>query len=527
MTNTYGRPGVSVTEVLAPRDTGFTSALASRSVLIADLDRGPLAPTTVGSWHEFRNIFGDWRDNSPRGQFGHKRNASVDAAYLFFANNPVGGAPLTILRVTHADAEYARGVITGSSEEIAVATAISPGTWGNRLRVTMAGNYAASGAFSPADFDPEAYNTPTGFATGALEVIVELQDAATGVWDIVERFSNLSLDERDRRFAEFVVNGASNYVSLEIIGKYNSKVNNPVALLTGGTNGTIATDLVNSLAALDQLQESLTISYSGHWDSADLGTVSTYCKNRGDSFHIIDMDDSPGTNVQEIASWVYELNQKDAFSAVYYPSVIINDPAAGPNNVRRKAPCGGAVLGVFAANDSNYGMWKTPAGVTAGVRGIVGPSQRFNNVQLDQLNSLVHPVNPIRVVQGVGPCIMGGRTLDQTHADRYVGIRRSFSYIRSRLAALTEFAVFEVNGPDLWETINLRLENFLGLYYQQGALRGAREYEAFYVLCDGTNNTENTISAGEVHVEVGVALEYPAEFIVIKLTHNQTSVRVD
>jgi hypothetical protein len=143
------------------------------------------------------------------------------------------------------------------------------------------------------------------------------------------------------------------------------------------------------------------------------------------------------------------------------------------------------------------------------------------------MNLLTHPVNPIRVINGVGTCIMGGRTLSQTHADRYVGVRRSFSYIRSRLEALTEFALFEVNGPDLWDTITTRLENFLGLYYQQGALRGAREYEAFYVLCDETNNNTNTISAGEVHIEVGVAIEYPAEFVVIKLTHNQTSVRVD
>jgi hypothetical protein len=93
--------------------------------------------------------------------------------------------------------------------------------------------------------------------------------------------------------------------------------------------------------------------------------------------------------------------------------------------------------------------------------------------------------------------------------------------------ALSEFAIFEVNGPDLWEEISIRLNNFLGLYFQQGALRGAREDQAFYVRCDVTNNSAASISAGEVHIEVGIAIEYPAEFVVIKLTHNQTTVRVD
>jgi hypothetical protein len=526
MTNTYGRPGVTITEVQAPRDTGFTSNLASRAVLLADLDRGPVIPTTVGSWHEFRTIFGDWVDNQPRTAFGHRRNASVDAAFLFFANGSAGGSPLTVLRVANRDAEFSRGEILDTTGQVVVsATAIAPGEWGDRLKVTLSGNYGIAGPFDPADFTNADFKTPSGYGVGTLEVVVSLKDKY-GVDQVVERFPGLSLDQTDRRYAEFVVTGASSYIDLKVGAGKLEITDNREVVLRGGSDGQNPADLAETLHSLDFYEGALAISYSGHWNQADLALVSQYCKERGDSFHVIDTPDL-GSSVSNVADWVNDLNDKNAYSAAYYPPVIINDPAAGPNNIRRQAPCGGAVLGVFASNDASYGMWKTPAGVTAGIRGIVTPAYRFTNPQLDELNTLIHPVNPIRVVTGVGPCIMGGRTLDQTHADRYVGVRRSFSYIRSRLQALTEFAVFEVNGPDLWETINIRLENFLGLYYQQGALRGAREYEAFYVLCDGTNNNSNTIAAGEVHIEVGVAIEYPAEFIVIKLTHNQTSVRVD
>jgi len=38
------------------------------------------------------------------------------------------------------------------------------------------------------------------------------------------------------------------------------------------------------------------------------------------------------------------------------------------------------------------------------------------------------------------------------------------------------------------------------------------------VVCNTTNNTTTSIDQGIVNVEVGVALQYPAEFIVINLS---------
>jgi phage tail sheath protein FI len=54
--------------------------------------------------------------------------------------------------------------------------------------------------------------------------------------------------------------------------------------------------------------------------------------------------------------------------------------------------------------------------------------------------------------------------------------------------------------------------------WQQGGLKGTAPTEAFYVLCDGTINTPSVVAAGEVRVQVGVALQYPAEFVTITLT---------
>jgi phage tail sheath protein FI len=47
---------------------------------------------------------------------------------------------------------------------------------------------------------------------------------------------------------------------------------------------------------------------------------------------------------------------------------------------------------------------------------------------------------------------------------------------------------------------------------------GASPNDAFFVKCDSDNNTALTIANGQVVIEVGVALQRPAEFIVIRIS---------
>jgi phage tail sheath protein FI len=58
----------------------------------------------------------------------------------------------------------------------------------------------------------------------------------------------------------------------------------------------------------------------------------------------------------------------------------------------------------------------------------------------------------------------------------------------------------------------------LAEFWRQGNLKGETAADAFYVTCNSSNNTAVSIDNGEVRIEVGVALQYPAEFIVINLS---------
>jgi len=114
---------------------------------------------------------------------------------------------------------------------------------------------------------------------------------------------------------------------------------------------------------------------------------------------------------------------------------------------------------------------------------------------------------------------MGARTLLQDGtANKYVNMRRSLIYIRKNLQNLTEFAIFENNDERLWTQIRTSINVFLGEYRNQGGLRGASADQSFFVKCDAENNSAQQIANGEVHIQVGVALQYPAEFIVIDLS---------
>jgi len=62
------------------------------------------------------------------------------------------------------------------------------------------------------------------------------------------------------------------------------------------------------------------------------------------------------------------------------------------------------------------------------------------------------------------------------------------------------------------------VSSFLSEFYRSGGLVGDNASQAFFVVCNTTNNTTTSIDQGIVNVEVGVALQYPAEFIVINLS---------
>ena len=165
--------------------------------------------------------------------------------------------------------------------------------------------------------------------------------------------------------------------------------------------------------------------------------------------------------------------------------------------------------------DASAGIFKAPAGVTATLTGAVANERRLTNLELDSLAA--SNINVVRPVPGSGICAMGARTRQLGTTGQYISVRRTLNYVKKRAVEVSRFALFEANTPALWDQLRVANGAFLSELWQIGGLAGREFAEAFYVKCDAENNTVTSVSNGEVHVEIGIAPVFPAEFVVIKV----------
>jgi phage tail sheath protein FI len=249
--------------------------------------------------------------------------------------------------------------------------------------------------------------------------------------------------------------------------------------------------------------------------------IMAYAETRGDAFVVLDTP--VGLTGQEAVDFAAAVASNAAAAAtgsnaaMYFPWLAIPDPLRSVPGATRLVAPGASVVGQYLATDAARGVYKAPAGLGNRIAVAVAPERSLTNAELDALNSSDAPVNAIRTVPGAGIVIMGARTMHNTQRDRYVNVKRSMIYLKKELTDRTAFAVFENNDTRLWQQIRSSLTSFLGTYWNEGGLRGTSPSEAFYVKCDATNNTAQDVLNGRVNIEIGVAIEYPTEFVVINI----------
>jgi hypothetical protein len=192
-----------------------------------------------------------------------------------------------------------------------------------------------------------------------------------------------------------------------------------------------------------------------------------------------------------------------------------------------KLPPSGAVAGVYAATDTNRGVWKAPANVS--LANVIEPVIKLDNSRQDDLNvdaTTGKSINAIRAFSGKGTLVWGSRTLAGNDNEwRYVPVRRFFNMVEESVKKSTYWAVFEPNDANTWVKVRGMIENYLVQKWREGALAGATPKDAFFVKCGmGTTMNVQDILEGRMNVEIGMAVVRPAEFIILKFSHKlQTS----
>jgi phage tail sheath protein FI len=185
-------------------------------------------------------------------------------------------------------------------------------------------------------------------------------------------------------------------------------------------------------------------------------------------------------------------------------------------------PPSGAVVGIYAMVDNERGVWKAPANVS--ITAVKGPMVNVTHEDQESLNvdtEAGKSVNAIRAFTGKGTLIWGARTLAGNDNEwRYVPVRRFFNMVEESVKKATAQFVFEPNDANTWVKVRAMIENFLTLQWRAGALAGAKQDQAFYVRVGlGQTMTAEDILNGYMHVEIGMAVVRPAEFIILKFSH--------
>jgi phage tail sheath protein FI len=554
-------PGVYVEEIPSGVHT-ITGVATSITAFIGAASRGPTnSAITINNFGDFENIFGGLWVSSSLGF----------AVRDFFLN---GGSQAIVVRLYHADPGNG-GNAPGSTVAIDFGDykflAASEGTWGVALRVAVdLDNIPAAVATSLGVAPTDLFNlTVVDTGTGTAERFANLtfKDTARRVDNVLAAGSQLLRYDGTPDATKTPAKGSdalsvlqatvatakqkltddqnSGAIAATITADQTAVTTAQTALNTGLTTALAAVSDGLPLGVLDFLPANglakklglyaleqadlfniLCIPpYRAPTDSLDVdvnlvSTAAAYCEQRR-AMLLVDAPkdwttkDIAKTKFNDITNDYVGTRSRNA--ALFFPRVSQPNPLHD-NQMETFAACG-AVAGVFASTDTNRGVWKAPAGLSATLVNVPALSVPLTDAENGELNPL--GINCLRAFPAAGRVVWGARTLrgaDQlTDEYKYIPVRRTALYIEESLYRGTQWVVFEPNDEPLWAQIRLNVGAFMHNMFRQGAFQGTTPRDAYFVKCDKETTTQNDIDNGVVNIVVGFAPLKPAEFVVIQL----------
>ena len=504
-------PGVYIQEVSGGVRT-IAGVSTSITAFIGRSKKGqPNMPLLITSFSDYERMFGELWYESTMGY----------AVRDFFVN---GGSQAIIIRIKKDSTTAKIQVVCsgGSPAGQLELSASSEGAWGNDITVSVSGIPVLSPPASP----------PSSGLNFNLKVFYKGEQ--------VEQHLNVSLNPADARYLPNVLENKSAYLRATNVPQ----------------NGQV----VFGSYAVNASDEGKDDSKPGPSDyiGSESGQTGLYALNKTDIFNLLCIP--PPARGEDTAPNVYQtalsicvrkramlivdspigwgdqpaaplavnaasaglsslgLNGTDARNAMlYFPLVLQPDPQRD-NQIDKFVPSG-TVAGVIAKTDAARGVWKSAAGVDAGLNGTQGLQMNLNDLENGTLNIL--GINCLRSFPVTGKVIWGARTLrgaDQLADEyKYASVRRTALYIEESLYRGTQWVVFEPNDETLWSQIRLSIGAFMHGLFRQGAFQGQTPREAYLVKCDKETTTQNDINLGVVNILVAFAPLKPAEFVVIKI----------
>jgi phage tail sheath protein FI len=280
----------------------------------------------------------------------------------------------------------------------------------------------------------------------------------------------------------------------------------PLALPLRGLPGLEAIDDISIVAAPGASTGWIPHNSSDDSAQAINDAVLTHCENM---LYRVAALDTPPSLLPDDALAFRNLRSSN-YGSLYYPWITIPNPNDG---TRLEVPPAAYMAGIWARSDNNFGVIKSPANEV--VRSAIDLELRINKAQQELLNP--EGVNCSRYFPGPGFLVWGARTVSDDPEWKYLSMRRYFNYLEKSIDHGTQWVVFEVNGPVLWDAVRHTVEGFLLNEWKSGALLGSKPEEAYFVKCDASTMTTDDLNNGRLICLIGVAAAKPAEFVIFRI----------
>jgi len=484
----YLAPGVYVSEIPMGGEP-LQPAGSAAAGMVMTAEWGPMdVATLVTSWTDFVRTFGNDTAN------GYGALGARD----FFR---LGGQRLYVARTSHhsdltepSTTTAAKSAVTipsgeATPQDLFTVTAKYYGTRGNDFKVVISDVDAVDNNF-----------------------MLSVWRLVGTAWKRIDRFTYVGVDADDTdTFMEDKINDVSNYIV--ITNTVEDVV--PAAgtyTMIGGLDGIAAIadeDYIGDSAGetglyqFDSVPEILGICHPGITATpviiaGQAYVRDTFCRRQTD---VYTFDFPLASTPAEVLALAQDSYMSTGYEAAYYPWV---------DEGTTEKPVSPYMLGVWAKNDMENGVWHAPAGTRFELP-VSGLEYDLNFGDLQTLNP--EGINSIFHLKSEGFVPWGTRTLDvQTHF-RYLNIRRFLNVIKKTLQDGTNQFIFEPNAPNTWSRIEDTARLLMMYYYSLGAFGGKTVAESFYTLCDITTNPPELTNQGICTCVIGVNFVKPIEFL--------------
>lgn len=511
-TQAYSLHDVSVLEYNSSTGT-YDVKEAYEAVDFTDSTSNQYFPDVINELSDLVTVTTPGGDSAPGSLDGLSVSVTLGGGDASSVGQTFGGATGAVLRPDLAGFSIGRRTISITYTDSALGTTktITDDGTGNLIgNVDPA--YATTITVSGTDIGPNEVNYDLGVANFKTATTIKASTLVRASYytDGEETQREELFGDSTKRFTDSlaVVHYAAGADGTFTTGTYSrAQFTNPT--LQASYRGLYAFDRV------DEILQVIIPDFAG--DTVVTGDLLDYAAYRalqphgGDRFIILTVPQ--GSSAQEAVDWVrYDFGRYSKWCALYWPWVKIQDPITQRSLTM---PPLGHVAGVYARTDSTKNVGKAPAGTVDGaLQFITGLEMVPSQGERDYVYP--YKVNPLVSSPQTGMCVWGVRTLSQESEWRYINARRLFMFAEKSIFNSTAWICFENNGSGLWARISGQLNGFLQNMYMQGMLKGNSPSEAYFIKVDTTNNTAATIDAGIVVIDVGLAYNRPAEFVVLR-----------